>query len=83
LIKRVIGMQMDWVLLPDRSKVYLKPGYMWLEGDNHAASGDSREFGPVPMGLLEGRVEAIIWPRFSRLMRTDVSARRVQSFLQK
>jgi len=29
-------------------------GKMWLEGDNKGASLDSRSFGPVPIGLMEG-----------------------------
>ena len=35
---------------------------MWLEGDNHASSRDSLEFGPVPMALFRGRVSAVVWP---------------------
>ena len=33
------------------------PGGWWLESDNpHAGAVDSRRFGPVPPGLIEGRV---------------------------
>ena len=31
-------------------------GHIWIEGDNKHNSRDSRQFGPVPYGLLEGRV---------------------------
>ena len=31
-------------------------GQMWLEGDNKSKSLDSRVFGPVAIGLLEGLV---------------------------
>lgn len=31
-------------------------------GDNHALSGDSRFFGPIPQSNIEGRPVAIIWP---------------------
>ncbi|EFJ43524.1 hypothetical protein VOLCADRAFT_119055 [Volvox carteri f. nagariensis] len=38
-------------------------GRCWLEGDNPEASGDSRNmYGPVHLGLLEGRVTHVIWP---------------------
>ena len=37
-------------------------GYMWLEGDNQHNSTDSRNYGPVPMALLRGRVAARVWP---------------------
>jgi len=35
---------------------------MWLEGDNKKASFDSRNFGPVAIGLVEGIVFCRIWP---------------------
>ncbi|CAH1722431.1 mitochondrial inner membrane protease subunit 1 isoform X2 [Aphis gossypii] len=37
-------------------------GSVWLEGDNQANSKDSWEFGPVPKGLIHGRVVCRIWP---------------------
>lgn len=36
-------------------------------GDNHAMSGDSREFGFVPSGNLRGAPDFIFWPPGSRL----------------
>lgn len=35
---------------------------MWIEGDNSLNSVDSRNYGPVPVNLLVGRVVARIWP---------------------
>jgi len=32
------------------------PGHVWLAGDNPHNSTDSRSYGPVPQGLLRGRV---------------------------
>jgi hypothetical protein len=32
------------------------PGHIWVEGDNLIVSRDSREYGPIPLGLLRGRV---------------------------
>lgn len=34
----------------------MPPGYVWVEGDNKKGSYDSRHFGPVPYGLIKGRV---------------------------
>lgn len=36
--------------------------HVWLEGDNPAASFDSRAYGPVPMRHVRGRVVARVWP---------------------
>ena len=31
-------------------------GHVWVQGDNIYASRDSRDFGPVPYGLIYGKV---------------------------
>ena len=61
--------------------ITIPPQYAWVEGDASAhaptqlsrlhpdiKSRDSREFGPVPLGLITSRVEYILWPlaRFGR-----------------
>ena len=43
------------------------PGGWWVEGDNAAASDDSRVFGPVPDHLVRARVLARYWPRPRRI----------------
>jgi len=30
-------------------------GHVWVQGDNIYDSRDSRQFGPVPYGLIQGR----------------------------
>ena len=46
-------------------------GRCWVEGDNAAESLDSRSaYGPVHLGLLEGRVLCVVWPP-SRLGRVE------------
>jgi signal peptidase I len=42
------------VVVPDRT--------VYLLGDNRCHSLDSRSFGPVDQGLVEGRAVAVIWP---------------------
>lgn len=39
----------------------------WVEGDNAAASDDSRLFGPVPDRHVIARVSARYWPRPRRM----------------
>lgn len=46
-----------------RSNVIVVPrGHCWLEGDNAGNSLDSRQFGPVPLGLLRSRAMGRVWP---------------------
>jgi mitochondrial inner membrane protease subunit 1 len=44
--------------------VKIPAGHVWLEGDNPRQSTDSRTYGPVPMGLLKGKVILKIFPSF-------------------
>ncbi|KAI3982085.1 hypothetical protein MKX01_018991, partial [Papaver californicum] len=57
LNKRILGMEGDNV-------TYLVPkGHIWIQGDNtYASQEDSRQFGPVPYGLLQSKVFCRIWP---------------------
>ncbi|KAJ5370719.1 uncharacterized protein N7496_006811 [Penicillium cataractarum] len=69
--KRVIGMPGDFVCRdppystgagtqPDM--VQVPEGHVFLIGDNLPWSRDSRTFGPVPLGLINGKVVARVWP---------------------
>ncbi|GMY33473.1 birch protein [Fagus crenata] len=63
LTKRVVGMEGDTVTFfvdPMRTDtcqtVVVPKGHVWIQGDNMYASSDSRHFGPVPYGLIQGKV---------------------------
>lgn len=61
ICKRVIGLEGDKILAdnpPDifKSRNYVPTGHVWLEGDNLENSTDSRCYGPVPYGLIRGRI---------------------------
>ena len=43
---------------------YIPRGYVWLEGVNKHCSHDSRHYGPVPIGLLKGRIFFQLYPKF-------------------
>ncbi|XP_022723260.1 mitochondrial inner membrane protease subunit 1-like isoform X2 [Durio zibethinus] len=70
ICKRLIGMEGDqvtYVVDPknsDRCKTIVVPkGHVWVEGDYIYDSKDSRNFGAVPYGLLEGRAFWTLLPR--------------------
>jgi inner membrane protease subunit 1 len=52
-------------------------GHIWVEGDNPDWSKDSRLYGPIAKGLVQGKVIARVWPRptwFSNRVRVDGEA---------
>lgn len=67
VLKRIIGLGGDEVLVDPTGErglvaasemVRVPKGYVWLAGDNASNSTDSRDYGPVPLGLLKGKVVA-------------------------
>lgn len=63
--KRVVGLPGDVVCVdptgeyaPSTEHVIIPRNHVWLSGDNMAFSRDSRTYGPVPMGLLKGKLVA-------------------------
>ncbi|KAK9069326.1 hypothetical protein SSX86_013442 [Deinandra increscens subsp. villosa] len=60
-VKRIVAMEGDYVSnVNGATKV--PEGHCWVEGDNSGFSSDSRTYGPIPLGLIEGRVTHVIWP---------------------
>lgn len=67
ILKRIVGMPGDHVetMLSGThsiSTVTVPKDHVWLEGDNKGQSTDSRDYGPVPMCLVRGRVWIRFWP---------------------
>lgn len=64
LVKRMVAVEFDVVWDSEKNApVKIPQGRCWVEGDNQEHSGDSRTmYGPVHLGLLEGRVTHIVWP---------------------
>lgn len=42
--------------------VVVPRGHVWVEGDNAANSLDSRQYGPIPLGLVRSRAVGRVWP---------------------
>eukprot|EP00798_Chlamydomonas_sp_ICE-L_P013407 gene13406-19258_t len=64
MIKRLVAVGGDTVWDDaTSSSVEIPAGRCWIEGDNASRSEDSRRsYGPVHLGLLEGRATFILWP---------------------
>ncbi|KAF8167915.1 signal peptidase I family protein [Crassisporium funariophilum] len=69
ICKRIIGLPGDIVCVdptgeyaPSTEHVVVPKGHIWISGDNAAASRDSRTYGPIPIGLVQARLFARVWP---------------------
>ncbi|KAF7822561.1 mitochondrial inner membrane protease subunit 1 [Senna tora] len=66
--KRIVGREGDRVTYYDprhgdiAQTAVVPKGHVWIQGDNIYVSCDSRHFGPVPYGLIEGKVFFRAWP---------------------
>ena len=63
--KRILGLPGDTICVdptgekaPSTEHVIVPGGHFWAGGDNAAWSRDSRDYGPVPMALVKGRLVA-------------------------
>lgn len=69
ICKRVIGLPGDVVCVdptgekaPSTEHVKIPEGHVWISGDNAGWSRDSRDYGPVSISLIQGRLVARVWP---------------------
>ncbi|KAJ3149625.1 hypothetical protein HDU89_003678 [Geranomyces variabilis] len=78
LVKRVIALEGDavrprrgagegigsWVrdMGPHDGYVRIPLGQCWVESDEPFRGVDSNVFGPVPLGLIDSKVAAVLWP---------------------
>ncbi|XP_061362316.1 mitochondrial ATP-independent inner membrane protease subunit 1b-like isoform X2 [Gastrolobium bilobum] len=69
ITKRVVGMEGDSITYisstenSDKHETVLIPkGHIWVQGDNMYNTIDSRNFGPVPYGLIQSRIFWRVWP---------------------
>lgn len=67
--KRLLGLPGDVICVdptgvsaPSTEHVVIPKGHVWFIGDNAEMSRDSRQYGPVPMGLIRGKLVAKILP---------------------
>merc|ERR1712146_87084 len=50
------------ILKKETKVILVPPGHIWLEGDNPYNSTDSRDYGPVPIALLKGKIMFQLYP---------------------
>ncbi|KIJ68238.1 hypothetical protein HYDPIDRAFT_24536 [Hydnomerulius pinastri MD-312] len=69
ICKRVIGLPGDIICVdptglkaPSTEHVVIPKGHIWIAGDSASWSTDSRDYGPVSMALVRGRIVARVWP---------------------
>ncbi|KAK4057576.1 hypothetical protein OIO90_001221 [Microbotryomycetes sp. JL221] len=84
VIKRVIGLPNSIVktLDPSNPTIRVPPGHIWIEGDEPFHSRDSNSYGPVALGLVDSKVNWILWPpnRLGKVAKapTDIQRRSFQ-----
>ncbi len=75
VMKRIIGLVFCFLFLTkpedqifrdasigNTELVQVPKGYVWVEGDNAVLSLDSREYGPVPISLIQGSLIGKVYP---------------------
>jgi inner membrane protease subunit 1 len=56
-----VDVEGKWAALRDKV-VQVPEGHCWVAGDNLEWSRDSRLFGPLPLGLVQAKVLAVVLP---------------------
>jgi inner membrane protease subunit 1 len=71
--KRITGLPGDFVVKEAQAgesggdvtvegMLQIPEGHFWFVGDNLPFSRDSRQFGPVPLAMITGKIVARVWP---------------------
>lgn len=63
--KRIVALAGDIVSTrpPRAGRIYTIPeGHVWVEGDEQYHSIDSNEYGPIPINLIQSKINTILWP---------------------
>lgn len=71
--KRITGLPGDFVVKEVEASesgggatvegmLQIPEGHFWVVGDNLPFSRDSRQFGPVPLAMITGKIVARVWP---------------------
>lgn len=82
ICKRVIGIEGHRLPFEYRQlKKFVPAGTVWVEGDNTQISRDSRNFGPLPIGLIQGLVVARVWPTLTFFNKTETNDMRAETCL--
>jgi inner membrane protease subunit 1 len=72
VLKRVLGREGDVVKIdpfdPNSKSVLVPKGKLWIVGDNLRFSRDSRDYGPIPLGLVHGKAIAKVIYIFSYIV---------------
>ena len=58
-VKRIVAVSGEMAMMNDGRRILLKPGQLFIEGDNRFFSTDSRSYGPIKTEQLIGKV---VWP---------------------
>jgi len=62
ILKKIVAVEND-VLKFNDEWIKIPKGQCWIEGINDKVRQvDSTKYGPVSMSLIEGKVEAVVWP---------------------
>lgn len=61
-IKRVAACPGDFVRMKNGMMTQLGVNDYWMLSDNVQAGKDSRTYGPVNLGLFQGKAMLILWP---------------------
>lgn len=57
ICKRIVALEGESVYIDKmKTRIWVPKGHVWLEGDNKNHSKDSREYGPVPYGLIHSKL---------------------------